>query len=202
MKKLVIIALLFFIIGTDQSHAQLGIKLGYNFAKLGGKDLTQGYSEKSLNNFHAGIFFDKDLIPLIDIRVGLDYSPKGFKEVNGDLYNQVKLNYLELPILAKLKLGPVYGLGGFYGAYAINGENKAHLLGIDITEAVEFDTDKINRFDAGMKFGLGFQIGLGPVHVFAQTEYSFGLMNVSSKDNTDYKNNVFGVAAGVLLGFK
>lgn len=194
--------LLFFIFGTNQSQAQLGIKLGYNFAKVGGKDVASGYSEKSLNNFQGGIFFDKDLIPLLDLRIGLDYSPKGYKEINGDWYNQGKLNYLELPVLAKVKLGPIYALGGFYGAYALNGENKIHAVGMDITKDVEFDNDQINRFDAGMKFGLGFQIGLGPVHIFAQTDYSFGLTNISSKDNTDYKNNVFGVAAGVLLGFK
>jgi hypothetical protein len=202
MRKFIFVLASIILIFSVESKAQLGLKIGYNFASQPDKDVTAGYSSKSLNSFHAGVFFDKDLIPLLDVRVGLDYSPKGFKEENGDWYNQVKLNYIELPVLAKVKIGPFYGLGGFYGAYAMNGENKIHAVGSDLTWDVEFDNDEISRWDAGMKFGAGFQFGLGPVHVFTQADYSFGLLNVSTSDNLNFKNNVFGISAGVLLGFE
>ena len=54
---------------------------------------------------------DKDLIPLLDLRLGVDYSPKGSRQENGNDFDQLQLNYLEIPIQAKIKLGPVYALG-------------------------------------------------------------------------------------------
>ncbi len=68
---------------------------------------------------------------------------------------------------------------------------------------VDFNAIKLKKFDYGMKFGLGFQFGLGPVHIFAQGDYSFGLLNLNdSGTGSDIKNTVIGASAGVLLGFK
>jgi hypothetical protein len=202
MKKYLIITLFIFIYGTLQSHAQLGFKLGYNFAKISGKNTTIGYSEKYLKNLQGGVFLDKHIIPLLGVRIGLDYTPKGSREEKGGDFNQVKLNYLELPVLAKLKLGSFYGLGGVYGAYALGGKTTTKLIGVETSKDVSFDSDKIKRFDYGMKFGLGFQIGVGPVHIFAQGDYSFGLQNINNVSGNELKNNVIGASVGVLLGFK
>ena len=202
MKKYLLIAMLLMTFGAVQTHAQLGLKLGYNFAKISGIDVVPGYSEKSLNNIQGGVFYEKGLIPLLGLRIGLDYSPKGSKEVKGSDYDQTTFNYLELPLLAKVKLGPMYALGGFYGAYALNGKSKFSLAGQTQNSDFDFDKSKVKRFDYGMKFGAGLQFGVGPIHIFAQADYSFGLQNISKTSGQNYKNNVIGVAAGVLLGFK
>ncbi|NJO88811.1 MAG: PorT family protein [Chloroflexia bacterium] len=102
------------------ANAQLGVKLGYNFAKQSGV-VSDGYSEKSLNNVLFGAFMEKDVIPLLGIRIGAEFSPKGVKGENGDYFEELKINYLEIPVQAKVKLGPLYVLGGVYGAFALKG---------------------------------------------------------------------------------
>ncbi|MBN2757820.1 MAG: PorT family protein, partial [Bacteroidales bacterium] len=121
-------------------------------------------------------------------------------ELDADNYMQSTLNYLEIPILAKVKLGPVYALGGVYGAYALNGKNEISVLGITDSQDINFDDSEISKLDYGMTFGLGVQVGLGPVHVFAQADYSFGLKNINTSDGDAAKNNVIGVSVGILLG--
>ena len=196
MKKIAFIFLAVMLIGSFQAKAQLGVKIGYNFAKMSG-DVSDGYSEKSLNNVCFGAFFEKDLIPLLDIRAGVDFSPKGYREENGDMYNQAKINYLEIPVQIKLKVGPIYALGGVYGAYAMKGKYETETVSVD----VDFDQMEMKRIDYGMKFGVGFQVGLGPLHAFAQGEYSFGLQNLNKTDGEDSKNKVICVSAGVVLAF-
>lgn len=204
MKKTFIILVSAVLFLSFQAKAQLGVHIGYNFAKVSGIEST-GFDEKYLANPSAGLFFEKDLIPLLNIRLGAAYSPKGYHLAVDDFYTKSSVNYLEIPVLAKVKLGPVYALGGVYGAYALNGKTKNHyeVLGILVDEEkdLDFDNEQIKRFDYGMKFGLGVQVGVGPLHVFAQGEYSFGLQNLNDGDGDELKNNVLGVSAGVLIGF-
>jgi hypothetical protein len=187
------------------SQAQLGVQLGYNFAKVDGVETFASLQEKYLRNLTGGVFFDKDVIPLLDLRLGFMYSPKGMHLGKDDFYSKTIVNYLEIPVQAKLKLGPVYALGGVYGAYALNGKIMDHyqVLGstIDMEGDLDFEARKIKRMDYGLKFGAGLQYGIGPLHIFGQVDYSFGLMNIYDGDK-DWKNNVIGVSAGVLLGFK
>jgi len=201
MKKILLLIAVSLIVSVS-SMAQIGIKGGMNFAKLSGLSIP-GASETTLNNFQFGVFTHKDIIPLLKLRIGLDYSPKGSKWESGSDYVQATYNYLELPVLARVKLGPIYGLGGFYGAYAMSGKSKLSLAGIDVEDDIDFDADEISRWDYGMKFGLGFQLGLGPIHAFAEVDYSFGFQNLNKASaGNDIKSNVIGVSVGVLLGGK
>lgn len=189
MKKIILLFVTFFAI-SFVSNAQFGIKAGMNFAKMTDADNT-------VNNFQAGIFWDKNLIPLLKFRIGLDYSPKGGEyELMGASVSTTNINYMELPVLAKVKLGPVYGLGGFYGAYALNGTTTA--LGIE----KDIDFNNISRWDAGMKFGLGAQFKLGPAGAFIQGAYSFGFMDLNTTGlGNELKNTgVLSFSVGVLLG--
>lgn len=202
MKKTLLVMFIAVFAISYQANAQLGVKVGYNFAKTSG-DIEDGYSEKSLNNLHFGAFLEKDLIPLLDIRLGAEFSPKGSRVENGDYFDELKINYLEIPVQAKVKLGPIYALGGVYGAFALKGsyEFDDPLLGTGKDDDINFDDYELKKFDYGMKFGAGVQVGLGPLHAFAQAEYSFGLQNLSKMDGVDVKNKVISVSAGVVLGF-
>jgi hypothetical protein len=200
MKKIVLFAVAAMLVGVFQANAQLGVKLGYNFAKLSGVDYGTA-DEKFNNNFAFGAFYEKDLIPLLDLRLGLDFSPKGNKVEAGDDEYKMTVNYLEIPIQAKVKLGPIYALGGVYGAYALGGKNEATVGGVSVSEDIDFDDQELKRLDFGMKFGLGFQLKLGPVGVFAQGEYSFGLQNINDGEGDAVKNKVISASIGALIGF-
>jgi len=197
MKKTLLLVTLSLLVSMS-SMAQFGIKAGMNLAKMSDIDSD---NEKFLNNFHFGVFMDKDIVPLLDLRFGLNYSPKGYRvEADDDNYAKATLNYLEIPVLAKVKLGPLYALGGVYGAYALNGKTELAIAGNVDKDDIDFDNSETSKMDFGMMFGLGVQFGLGPVHIFAQGDYSFGLMNLNTGEGDASKNSVVGVSVGVILG--
>ena len=182
-----------------QAKAQLGVQIGQNFSKIDGNTVAN-YDEKYLTSFSGGVYFDKDLIPLIDLRIGAFYSPKGSHFASGDYYNKTILNYIEVPVQAKIKVGPVYALGGAYGAYALNGSFDVLDATSETSVEMDFEADQFRKEDYGLKFGLGFQIGLGPLHIFVQGDYSMGLLDIYNGDAV-YKNKNIGAYAGVSLGF-
>ncbi len=212
MKKFLLVTLVAVFAFSYNANAQIGVKLGYSFARQTGEAAKMGTIKlddykKSLGSFCAGVFFDKDIAPLIDLRLGLDYAPKGVKFEGDNLdIGDSKINYLEVPVLAKVKLGPVYGLGGVYAAYAMNGKYSLNIPGMlgDKLKKIEgdykFDDNDMKRMDFGLKFGAGLQVGLGPLHAFAQVEYSYGLSDISKVDNVSIHNSVLAITAGILLG--
>ena len=201
MKKITFILTAAIVMLAFQSKAQLGIHVGYNFAKITGMDIPSGVDNKFLANPSGGLFIEKDLIPLLDLRLGLMYSPKGQYLSEGDLSHKLVLNYLEIPVMAKVKFGPVYAIGGVYGGYTLNGKSIVDMAGVKVEEDIDFANDEIKRFDYGLKFGLGVQTGIKIVKIFAQADYSMGLQNLNDGEGDEMKNSVIGVSAGVILGF-
>lgn len=210
MKTKTLIITVIAIMFTLQSNAQLGVQLGANFAKIDGYTpriagiTVPGLSEEYLSTFSGGIYFDKDLIPLLDLRIGVNYSPKGANYANEDVYVQTGLNYIEVPLQAKIKAGPLYVLGGAYGAYALSGYEKNQIevggLLVESSNEIDFENSEYRKEDFGLKFGLGFQYGIGPLHIFVQGDYSMGLLDIYNGDDV-YTNKVIGVSAGVNIGF-
>ncbi|GGG45028.1 porin family protein [Hymenobacter glacieicola] len=102
-KLLLLVALLL----TFSAHAQLGIKAGLNAAVLDGDNLGST-STKYNTYYHAGVFYEADLIGPISIQPELLYSLQGssFRDAVGNY--DAKLHYLNLPVLAKVTLGPVF----------------------------------------------------------------------------------------------
>ncbi|MBX0292632.1 PorT family protein [Hymenobacter sp. HSC-4F20] len=105
MKRTLLLLLVLLLAAT--AHAQLGLKAGINAAVLDGDNLGST-STKYKTYYHAGIFYEADLIGPISIQPELLYSLQGssFKDALGN-YN-AKLHYLNLPVLAKVTVGPVF----------------------------------------------------------------------------------------------
>ncbi len=83
----------FITIVSIPSFAQFGVKAGMNFAKM------STAPEFYLNNFQGGVFLDKSVFALFDFRIGLSYSPKGYKDevilLGASSYvNTLQLNYM------------------------------------------------------------------------------------------------------------
>ncbi len=215
MKKILLLTLVALFAFNYQANAQrIGVKLGYGMARQSGEvqkmpDVKVEDYKKALNSFCAGVFFDSNLVPILDLRVGLDFASKGLR-LDGEKVIELKskLNYLEIPVLAKVNIGPLYALGGFYGGYAVNGKISGKLPDkfgklselTKIDEDIDFDKRQIKRMDYGVRFGAGLQIGLGPIHAFAQAEYSYGLANISKIDGISTHNSFLAVTVGVMLG--
>lgn len=148
-------------------------------AELGGNKLTDG----DLNFLEATIYEDFD-----DPAMRLD----------GD-YSQ-KMNYFLVPVLIKYKFenhlyleaGPQFGL--MYRAWV---QFDSDIDGKDATMK-EYNDEKINRIDAGLMAGLGYQLFKGTGWSFG-VKYYYGLVDVY-KDLSDTKNNSIFLKMNIPVG--
>ncbi|MGD1842130.1 MAG: porin family protein [Thermonemataceae bacterium] len=189
---LAIIVLSFITItSTFAQNATIGIKGGLNLSNL----YTDNADDENVRaGFHAGFVADIPASDYFSIRPELLYSGKGME---GD-YNIVgfqgtqrfSLHYIEVPVLAVLKLGEYIELhGGMYGAYLLSANIETE-GSFDSSE--ELDTDNFQRFDWGLAVGGQVNLieGLG-----VGIRYNRGFADVADSNTTeaflgDAKNSV------------
>ena len=122
--------------------------------------------------------------------------------------SQQTVNWLEIPILAKVKFGEADGVGGglFFGpsiGYGLSGKQKTTssitINGKTTTstdsETLNFKDDEHSRVDVGLNIG-----GEVTYHgLFFDARYQLGVTNMvtSSSNNDDIKANTRGLALTV-----
>ncbi|GHA67823.1 porin family protein [Pontibacter akesuensis] len=174
MKKLLLsfaVALATF--GVAQAQSGIGIRGGANFSNLEG-DLKHESRYSNKIGFHAGLTYG---IPVVEnfffIQPELLYSVKGFKyeEMNLDVplgtlerEGNMNYNYLDLPVLLRVKAGPIYFEGGPQASYLLSVNNKTteKLNGDPYSSSTrERDIDGLRRFEVGYAAGVGFATSSG-----------------------------------------
>lgn len=185
---------------ADQAKAQsplnFGVKGGVNIANISGP----GDSPDSRTGILAGLVVDVSLPALpIGVETGLYYSQKGAESEEMGITESTNLDYLEVPVLAKLSIGPPgpfspHIVAGPYLAFNINAEEEFEGQTEDIS-------DGINSTDFGGVIGVGADFSLGLTTLKAQVRYSFGLTSVFDSEfiQDDFKNRAFTVGIGIMF---
>ncbi|KXX67381.1 porin family protein [Flammeovirga sp. SJP92] len=199
-----LIALIFLFVIPSISFSQetekkwnLGARIGFNLgasAPFYFQDIPDRYDWNTSFNPSVGVYFDYKLPnPRQSIRIELLYTRKGnnttafvedrfFKvsetylgRVTGDVYMEIDLNYIELPIQFRLPLSKKdngwYGVAGLYLAYMVNGSFNGKILEGSLltddtgtTAPVGRDTpydysNDLKSFDWGAQFGAQKELG-------------------------------------------
>lgn len=138
-----------------------GVKGGLNYTNLAGVDADD---QNARLGFNAGIFGRTDPSTPVGLQAELLYSTKGnhttyhafFGLVDQDV--DFNLNYLELPIMASVRLADVVDLQlGGYLAYLLSAQVKTSGdLGSD---SGTLDRDNFKSIDGGIVGGVGFNAG-------------------------------------------
>ena len=194
------LAVLFVLIGTFSTQAQnstdliqFGVKAGVNFATIAGDDFE---SPDSRTAFHAGLLAELPVNERFSLQPEILYSAQGFT-ANGTLAGvdyeaEYKMDYIQVPILAKL--------------YLVNGLNLqvGPQVGFRINESVEYDTDlgdgsedfnsEENDIDFGVAAGLEYKFDSG---FFIQGRYNYGFSEIY--ENTDAHNSVIQAGVGFMF---
>jgi hypothetical protein len=210
MKKtfLPILAILFLLTGgfSQGSHAQglvnFGIKGGLNFANISFDD----YDDNSTRTgFTIGAVVDIG-IPMfpVGLETGLYYSQQGttlevteiFDGVPVSLDGTIKLDYLKVPVLAKVNFGPPgpfspHFVAGPYAAFIMNAKEEFSVNGMSDTVDIK---DDVESMDFGLTVGLGADLNLMVTSISIQGRYSFGLTDIF--DDGGSKNRVLSIVAG------
>jgi hypothetical protein len=193
----------------NSESLEFGLEGGFNFSNI-----SDVGTRESLRNYNLGFYFDLTLKDRLHLDTGvlvkstmgannlndedLDFLGAPTKEEPGT-YRQ-KISYFIVPVLLKyslknriyLEAGPEIAL--MRKAHVeFNFENE--------TESIRkkyFNTNKINRIDAGITVGTGYKLRKND-GITLGVKYYFGLVDVY-KDKPGSKNNSFFLRLKVPIG--
>lgn len=204
-------------------QAQVGIKAGINYASLSQsatEETYEDYQQKAVLGFQAGLVAELPLTSFFAIQPEFLFIQKGGKSQyifndNNKSVNRVIYNYIEIPVLAKIKMGNTQGdgagfylIGGPFAGLALNGkgENELTILGVTTTNDYDIDysdeANKEKRLDWGVSLGAGITLG----QFFMDARYNLGINNLNDDDADNNNDNApylrtrgIGLTVGVIL---
>ncbi|MCJ8164816.1 PorT family protein [Pontibacter sp. E15-1] len=184
---------------AEAQYARFGAKGGVGFASPHGTDGSSDYTNY-LGVYHAGGIVSYEFVSRIAVQAELLYAQKGFvyedysfnqnDEVTGDL----RLHYLELPLLFKLQKGGLFAEAGPYAGYLLATNNTFEVSTSGTSPPAFYTSDRLQRFDYGYTVGLGIMLDNGLFMSFRNT----GGFRSVTKD-LDQKNLDFRLSVGYLL---
>ena len=187
MRKIaLLIALTIF--GLTQANAQnLGFKGGYNYSSFNG-DVAKDNTLKGLSGFYVGALLELPLGDVISLQPEVIYSRQGAaweqKNILGEFKKDLKLDYLNIPVMAKVNLGPLFLQGGVQFGFLVGKPEVSYTRGAQrVTEKV--DKDAYASFDFGVGAGLGVNLSQ---HFFVEARYTHSLTNALDPNNNSLKN--------------
>lgn len=157
--------------------ARVGIKAGLNVSNLYINDVND---ENARFGFNGGLYGQILSSDVFAIQPELLFSTKGSQADYGGIVNSTvrfNLNYIDLPLLAVIKLGPSAEIhAGPYFSYLLSAN-------IDYSGNIGNGTEQINRdnlksYDWGWSGGLG--LNFGPVQVGAR--YNYGMVKIADSN--------------------
>ncbi len=214
---------------TSSAVAQefrIGATAGLELSNMLIKDNEETYSDilKSKAGLKIGVIGEYSFNDYFALASELAFVQRGTKakesqkEENWSFSgkNKININYLQIPINAKLSYPindnfSIFGFAGPYVAFALSGKISAEYTETyygetesdKISEKIKFGSnegeDYLKRFDFGLNFGVGTEYK----GCFLKAQYDLGLSNISvySEEGAKIKNRNFGISIGYMFGF-
>ena len=210
MKKIVFLIIIA-VCGFSQVRAQnFGVKAGYNYSTLSGETSSISTIE-GLSGFYIGGLVELPISNMLSIQPELTFSRQGV-DLRQGLKNlsirtdtsEIRLDYLNIPIMAKVNLCPIFLEGGVQFGFLVNKPKvDSYIANVYLRNLL--DKDSYNSFDFGVGAGLGVKLNQ---HFFVETRYTYSLTNVFDSndkhfksslisDGDNFKNSVFSIGLGM-----
>lgn len=157
--------------------------------------------------FHLGIFSELGLVDVLQIKPAILYSQKGFKSTNTYLTltgtqtaeTTTKLDYIDIPILLKLKPVPMVSLqaGPVFSFLANKSVETEYEDNSSTSESQDpFDEDDLRSSDVLGYVGIGFEASKARLDI----GYNFGFAKIDKEDSENRaRNEVFQVSLGFVF---
>ena len=171
--------------GTNSSsEVSFGAKGGVNFAAITG-DETDDLDGRT--GIHGGAVVNIPISELFAVQPEVIYSAQGATFMEEGLDVTVKLDYINVPILADFTVAEGFSLQG------------GPQIGINVTKEVEAEgfSMELEEVESVIFEGaIGAQYRL-PIGLFFQARYVIGISNINSdSDDISNQNSVFSLSAG------
>ena len=176
------------IFGLTQANAQnFGFKGGYNYSSFNG-DVAKDNTLKGLSGFYVGALLELPLGDVISLQPEVIYSRQGAvweqKDILGEFKKDLKLDYLNIPVMAKVNLGPLFLQGGVQFGFLVGKPEVSYTRGVQRISQ-KLDKDAYASFDFGVGAGLGVNLSQ---HFFVEARYTHSLTNALDPNNNSLKN--------------
>lgn len=192
------------------AQAQISIipKGGVTLATVSHDEEPRGQESKV--GFVGGAAVEIGLVEnFFSVQPELLFIQKGEKYDAAGVTTRSTLNYLELPVLAKVSFGSEVIKGyvnagpslslGLSGTHKVEGGEtpgeRAIRFGSRGSDANRQYVD--SRFDFGLQFGGGVRVGVGPGAVIGDVRYGLGLTDLYDEDRS--KNRAFAFTLGYAI---
>lgn len=199
-KRFLLLALALGLAGSAQAQSiKYGVKAGASLTNV-----TKAGDEANYKfGFNGGVMANFAVNDMFSIQPEVLYSNKGYKVKDGQNNLRLALNYIDVPVLAKIATGATglfFELGpqvGFRAAADIKDSNNSLSL-----------NDAIKNVDFGYAAGLGFQAASGGM---IGLRYNGGFTNVAKNNGSfmglpttgsEGKNSAFQLYVGYMFGGK
>ena len=213
MRKIALLIIMA-VCGLSQVHAQdFGVKAGYNYSTFSGE--TSSFSTiEGLSGFYIGGLVELPISDVLSIQPELIFSRQGValrQELKGFGLNvsinnaDIRLDYLNIPVMAKVNLGPLFLQGGVQFGFLVGKPEVGRYI-TNVRMGTLLDKDSYNSFDFGVGAGLGFNFNR---RFFAEARYTHSLTNVFDpnddyfkasgigSNNNNFKNAVLSIGLGM-----
>ena len=210
MKKIAFLIIIA-VYGLSQVHAQnFGVKAGYNYSTLSGETSSISTIE-GLSGFYIGGLVELPISDVLSVQPELIFSRQGVNlrqgiknlSIRTDT-SEIRLDYLNIPVMAKVNLGPIFLEGGVQFGFLVS-KPKVNSYYSNVYLRNLLDKDSYNSFDFGVGAGLGVKLNQ---HFFVETRYTYSLTNVFDpndkhfkssliSDGDNFKNSVFSIGLGM-----
>lgn len=193
MKRITLLLVTVFTFGfvnaQDREDMSFGVKGGLNISSISNID-DDGINKDPLIGFHIGFFGEFMISDQFAIQPELLYSTQGVKANFEGEKADFKLDYINVPIMAKyyvadafsLELGPQIG-------FLVSADAESDGVSVDIKDETK-SVDVSLGFGASYIFAENFMLGV---------RYNLGLTQVQEDvfpGDSEWKNSVFQISVG------
>jgi len=196
---------LFLLFPTPARAQEIGVKAGVNFASLTPEEDEDPDTSRRIGAI-AGVWVRIPRSSRFSFQAEGLFSEKGVTfepvpELGVDESIDIRIRYLEIPLLARLDFGAVgsaarvFVVGGAAPAFKLSAHGKATFEGVEQTRDID---DDVYSADVGLVGGVGVEFG----RALIEARYTHGLRHINTDDNGDedrIKNRVFSVMFGFRL---
>lgn len=149
----------------------------------------------SIPGFVGGVAFPVTFDKWFTIQPELLYIEKGgafSSGIFGDRTQQT-LKYLEIPVLARINLGPLYVNAGPSVSFNLEGNDKP------ADPSFTDGTSSFRQTDFGVQFGGGLALAAGVGKLTLDARYGLGLTNVNKTTREDTRNRAWAFTMGYAI---
>ncbi len=170
---------------------RFGVKGGIQQREL---DFGSAFSTKPIG-FHGGLFLRIAPPAGMGGQIEVLYTQKNTPVQNGDEVTNVRLNYIEVPLFAVMRVGPIdLHLGG-YASKLLSSDLGG--LAQDVADGAQLSTDDLNDTDYGLLGGVAANLGRWQAGV----RYTYGLCSVDASGDFSLSNGDNNRQAQFFLGY-